>query len=429
MAGNAVYAALRAPKLLRAPRVKRRMRAFVSLSLVLASCTPALLPRPSTSPARELEPATPSRALVQPAPPEALLLERVSKIRGLVPKAPVSVETLTDEAFNARYAASVPVADELRRRTLMMWVAFGFVPGGSDAYTASGRKTSFAGFYDTQTKRIVLRDRNVSTASNEALLVHELTHALQDQYFALDHFSQSEDSANEDAMLARKAVYEGDATLVAEIFGAKQANEEQAHSVATAAERARTLPEEDVVKWIGAEARLLERPSIAWKPLVFSYYTGLAFLADLQTPFDFRTIDAVYQVPPISTEQVLHPEKYRAHEPPLAIEMPDESGTLGEYRIALFLERCLSREQAQKAAAGWGNDKYIVTALPKDRVALRWLTRWDTEADAREFHKALKEVSTCYPELNADASKRGLHISTESRLQLEGDRVTYMRGF
>jgi hypothetical protein len=403
------------------------MRAFVWLSLVAFSCTPALLPRPQAVP----KPAPESR--VQAAPIEVSLLERVSKIRGLAPKSPVSIETLEDEAFDARYAASVPIADNLRLRTLMMWVAFGFVPGGSDAYTSTGRKTSFAGFYDAKEKRIFLRNRNVSTASNEALLVHELTHALQDQYFALDHFSHNEDSTNEDAMLARKAVYEGDATLVAEIFGAEQAKEELAVAISTAAERARTLPEEDVVKWIGAEARLRERPAIAWKPLVFSYYTGLAFLASLCTPFDFRAIDAVYQTPPISTEQVLHPEKYRTHEQPLALEMPDAAGvpqgTLGEYRIALFLERCLSREQAQKAAAGWGNDKYIVTALANDRVGLRWVTRWDTEADASEFHKALKEVSRCYPALNNDVSKRGLHIGTETRLRLEGDRVTYLRGY
>jgi hypothetical protein len=426
MAGNAVYAALRPSKLLPTPRVKSRMRAFVSLSLVVASCTPALLPRPPAVP----EPGPELR--VQAAPTDISLLERVSKIRGLVPKSPVGIVTLEDEPFDARYAASVPVADDLRLRTLMMWVAFGFVPGGSDAYTSTGRKTSFAGFYDPQEKRIFLRNRNVSTVSNEALLVHELTHALQDQYFALDHFSHNEDSTNEDAMLARKAVYEGDATLVAEIFGAQRANEEHAVAISTAAERARTLPEEDVVKWIGAEARLLERPAIAWKPLVFSYYTGLAFLASLRTPFDFRAIDAVYQTPPISTEQVLHPEKYRTHEQPLALEMPEAAGvpqgTLGEYRIALFLERCLSREQAQKAAAGWGNDKYIVTTLPNDRVALRWVTRWDTEADAREFHKALKEVSTCYPALNVGATKRGLHIRAESKIMLEGDRVTYLRG-
>jgi hypothetical protein len=416
------------------------MRVLLLATMVACGATvpaaqgPATTSRPSSSTPIIAESARPSSHDPHPAatttmPPNARALwEQVASIRGLVPKRAVEIETLDDDAFERRYAESVPVPAALRARALATWTAFGFIPGGSDAYAT--RKTAFAGFYDPPSQKIVIRQAQ-GHFNEPALLVHEMAHALQDQYFGIDRFARIED--NEDAMLARKAVLEGDATLVAEAWAAEAAGERGTDAIARAAERVGGLPEQEIVQWVGAESRLLARPAIAWKPLVFAYYTGLQFLASLRSPFQFATVNKAFEAPPSTTEQVLHPGAYSAHEAPLALDQPaaEEStvlarGSLGEYRISLMLQHCgpTAREVARAAAAGWGNDHYVVTALPKERAALQWVTRWDTPEDAEAFHRALNDAVRCYPK----AASSGLHVETEIGLAIVGDRVSYVRG-
>jgi hypothetical protein len=352
----------------------------------------------------------------------------------------VPLTYLDDAAFDAQYAASVPVAEDVRRRITSGWIAFGFVAGGDGGFGATSRTTAFSGFYDPALGRVFLRAKRPASAfagdagppderDDAALVVHELTHALQDQAFGLPKFAQADD---DDAMLARKATYEGDATMVAEVFGATQANESLGDAILRASERARTLPEEDVVKWIGADGSLVERPAIGWRPLVFAYYGGLSFLSGVRPPYDFRAIDGVFRDPPTTTEQVLHPEKYVAREARLPLADPPApagstwttTGTLGEYRTRLLLARCAPRDVAARAAAGWGADRYAVGALPGDKLALAWITRWDTPADAEEFERALATTSRCFP----SPPRSGVHIGTEDGIARVGDRVAYVRG-
>ncbi len=367
-----------------------------------------------------------------------------SRIRGLPVQRKVALTYLDDDAFDARYAASVPVADDVRRRITSGWIAFGFVAGGDGGFGAAARTTAFSGFYDPTLGQVFLRKKRPASAfagpddagvgprgerDDAALVVHELTHALQDQAFGLPAFARADD---EDGMLARKATYEGDATMVAEVFGATQAKESAGDAILRASDRARTLPEEDVVKWIGADASLTERPAIGWRPLVFAYYGGLSFLSAVKPPYDFRASDAVFRDPPTTTEQVMHPEKYAAREPRLALADPappagatwSTTGTLGEYRTFLLLARCATRDVAARAAAGWGSDRFAIGALAGDKLGLQWLTRWDSTADAEEFERALVTAARCFPA----PARVGTHIGTEDGIARVGDRVAYVRG-
>lgn len=414
-------------------RMGMRLRlATTTTALALAACAGA--PPRATPLAR---PAAPPPAVASAAPTVAIapepvdppdLLGQVARLRGLTPKRAVDVRYLDDAAFDAQYAVSVPVADDVRHRIVATWTAFGFIGGGTEADPGRTRTTAFSGFYDPKLGQVFLRDR-ADRDSLKSLTVHELTHALQDQTFGLASFSQDGD---DDAMLARKATFEGDATLVAEIYGAKEAKDDPEVSILRASGRATTLPEDEVVKWIGADLTLIERPAIAWRPLVFAYYGGMSFLSAVQPPYDFHVVDAVYRDPPTTTEQVMHPEKYRAHEARLPLEAKSApagttvvaEGTLGEYRAFLFLLRCVPRDVAARAAAGWGNDHYVVASSTKDKLSLTWTTRWDTEADAQEFEHALATAAKCYPA----AATSGLRIASDDAIARDGDRVTYVRG-
>jgi hypothetical protein len=102
-------------------------------------------------------------------------------------------------------------------------------------------------------------------------------------------------------------------------------------------------------------------------------------------------------------------------------------GSLGEYRIGLMLQHCgpQMRTIARNAAAGWGNDHYVVASDPRtQRASLQWVTRWDTVADAQAFHLALHKAARCYPK----AASVGLHIREETGIAIAGDRVSYVRG-
>jgi hypothetical protein len=48
----------------------------------------------------------------------------------------------------------------------------------------------------------------------------------------------------------------------------------------------------------------------------------------------------------------------------------------------------LKKHGGKRAAAGWDGDRYAIFEDPKNRLALVWLSTWDTEDDAREFAHA-----------------------------------------
>ena len=103
----------------------------------------------------------------------------------------------------------------------------------------------------------------------------------------------------------------------------------------------------------------------------------------------------------MSTEQILHPEKYQAGEEPKIVELPDLVGalgegwteldrdTFGEFFLLAYLEDGIPPEQAGAAAGGWGGDQYALFKGPEDGSLLASLTTWDSTDDALEFNAAL----------------------------------------
>src|SRR6185312_5802699 len=57
---------------------------------------------------------------------------------------------------------------------------------------------------------------------------------------------------------------------------------------------------------------LREAPVILSETMIFPYLRGLVFCARLTNDGGWKAIDDAYRHPPLSTEQILHPEKYRA---------------------------------------------------------------------------------------------------------------------
>jgi hypothetical protein len=123
-------------------------------------------------------------------------------------------------------------------------------------------------------------------------------------------------------------------------------------------------------------------------------------------------VDALFERPPDSTEQVLHPEKLVGAErdEPSPLSRDNEyyarvlgepwklvrANTLGELGTRVFFETFLPAEkkpEAAKVAAGWDGDRYFVYEGPGGSLALMWFTIWDSAQDADEFAAALKTLA------------------------------------
>ena len=126
--------------------------------------------------------------------------------------------------------------------------------------------------------------------------------------------------------------------------------------------------------------------------------------------------------PPVSTEQILHADKYASREPPVPVPAPTFAGVgpgfravlddvVGEQGLRLMLEEWTGEEPARKAAAGWGGDRYVVARRDDAgarSVAVGWHVVMDTDADAAESRISSPEAGKCRerPKLGLLARRR-----------------------
>jgi hypothetical protein len=147
--------------------------------------------------------------------------------------------------------------------------------------------------------------------------------------------------------------------------------------------------------FLGGGKAIKNAPPIITESMIFPYFKGMVFCAKLTNTGGWSALDQVYKSPPLSTEQVLHPEKYQLHpDLPMSIDLGTlkagdgwkEVGrnVLGEMQLGVMLRR----HSGKTAAPGWDGDRYAVFEGPKGELALAWLSTWDSEQDAREFQQA-----------------------------------------
>ncbi|MEX2315502.1 MAG: hypothetical protein WD628_07255, partial [Thermomicrobiales bacterium] len=134
--------------------------------------------------------------------------------------------------------------------------------------------------------------------------------------------------------------------------------------------------------------------------LYFPYEDGNAFVQNFYQQGGFAAIDEIFADPPVSTEQILHPEKYRdQRDDPQPVDLPDLTGalgagwaeldtdSLGEFDLSILLRENGALND-DEAAAGWGGGRYAY--YESDAGALIAVkTVWDSPADATEFYEAM----------------------------------------
>jgi hypothetical protein len=328
-----------------------------------------------------------------PDAPVATIARRVETLRGLRFEAipvPVRVSAAVArreglEDLDRSYPAARRKADETVLKTLDLIEPDVDLRSVSASLFGEG---GVAGYYDPRSKRlrVVSGAATGSRVLREITLAHELTHALEDQRFGLD----LEGGSSDDASLARLALVEGTATLVMQRYVLRYFSGEEALGGLLGA-AFQTGP---------------ELPKFLEDQLLFPYTGGMGFVQELLRRAGERwtLVDLADRVrPPDSTEQVLHPDKYLRVEAPLPVALRvapgpgfrrTAAGTWGEFQTRELV--------GERAAAGWGGDRYELWQGPAGNVlAMRW--RWDTPRDAREFLAAARDLDATAVTASGDA--------------------------
>ncbi len=269
------------------------------------------------------------------------------------------------------------------------------------------------GLYDPATKRYLVVSggqedamaASLGLSMTDILAVHELGHAIQDQHFNLTRLAKSV-AADADRSFAAQTLLEGDASVLMLEYAA------QSMGLDPSALGGAMDPSTMAAGGSGAVARA---PRYFRDLLTLPYGQGMVFVNAIKRRGGWKAVDAAYANLPVSSEQVLHPEKYLRDQPkPVTLDrFPQKLGrfqALGEDTAGEFTVKELAEELGGNpaAAAGWGGDRYRVYVDGPKEVAV-WETVWDTENDAREFEALAGKLK-------------------KARVERERDRVTVWLG-
>ena len=344
-------------------------------------------------------------------------MKTVEKLRGLTFTRPVLQKTITraelPNVLRAQMEKSMPYAPDDYALILR---ALQLVDAGTTDLVGSMLalyESQVLAFYDPLTHTYFALDELPAAAKGlgdndmlqQSVVIHELTHALQDQRFhagARDLALQKDT----DGGLALHALLEGEATFVMLDFLLDRAGQKLDDLVAN--------PE--VLSMLssslsGADATLdASTPKYFAESLKFPYNEGLKLVVEGYRRGGWKMIDAMDENPPRSTREVLHSSEYfaRLASGSAAVPFDEKSsrpGTLTVEHLGEFHWHFLVGD----AGTGWLDDRVIVAQNADCDPTVLVDTRWENAARARTFRDAYE----------AFLRKRGL----EPRIALDGTRV------
>ena len=255
-----------------------------------------------------------------------------------------------------------------------------------------------AGFYTLEEDKFYVLETEEQTAADQTVIAHEYVHALQDQHFDLSPLDDAD--SNADRRLAFRALLEGDATLSTLLY----ANE---HVLAI-----------DLLNLMssvgGVETEALEStPMFIQETLAFPYSAGLEFVSALHDRGGWEEVNAAFEAPPQSSEQILHPELYWDEDVPIEVPLGNlasklggtwkelDNDVMGELGLRLTLATHIGPAVAAQAAEGWGGDRYALLQTGEAYVTVFNIT-WDSEDEATEFFQLYRVTLDHRPDFVQD---------------------------
>lgn len=471
--------------------MRRALTTLAVLLLVLASVAPAVTAAPTLTAPEAVDTVAADAAETAPADPaedrigwengywhnESINVDQSdglsdAELKRYVARAMARVEYVRGAEFNETVPVSVISREAYRNRTSggstdrsafnnwndQVWEGL-FIIGestGSGEELGETRGSSVAGFYSPSDDEIKIITPNPDEpVINNATLVHELVHALQDQQHDLT--SPRYRAQTQDGSLAVNGVVEGEANYI--------------------------------------EARYSERCGGMWRcvrtpesgggggggggggpnlgvllTLLNPYSDGPVYIHHLVETGGWERVEQRHRNLPLSSEQIIH----RTNETPRPLSFTDRatgewstfprddprfgqngSDTVGEASIyAMFWyqareygadtidPRTLFRTSSPydtynydaRPSNGWANDRlfpYRTGTGDDAEFGYVWMTAWDTRKDAKQFHAAYLRMLEAHDVRRTD---EGYYVVPDGEfadafaVQRDGKRVTIVNG-
>ncbi|UHQ96006.1 Hvo_1808 family surface protein [Natrinema halophilum] len=340
-------------------------------------------------------------------------MARIEVVRGLKFSRDVELEVVSRAEYRNRRAGTEGNASAFRNE---LWRGAFVVDGETDVGRAFDDLygDSVQGYY-VNDRVVIVSDDTDRIRIDRWVLVHELTHALQDQQFGI-----ARESDRVDGVRAENGLIEGEANYVSRQYDRRCGAEWQC------------MPERRGPTASGET--LSDRPFNVglFLSIYAPYAEGTPFVADLHERDGWDSVDRAHGNPPRSTSQLIHPDHYPDREP-IDVAIPDRSSddwrpitkgtdgsnggapvarteTLGEATLfaTLWANGVIDRpltagtsefatyNYSHPATAGWAGDAVQVyrNMANRNRTGHVWRLTWDSPADAAAFADAYRTLLT-----------------------------------
>ena len=392
-----------------------------------------------------------------------------AEMNAYVGRAMARVERIREREFETRVPVNVMTREEFRNRdgngsggdgafsawNNQVWEAL-FIngeSGDSQSEISDTRGSSVAGFYSPSDDEIKIITPDPESATiNNATLVHELVHALQDQHYDLT--SKQFSAKTQDGELAINGIVEGDARYVEYQYAEKCGDEWSCVDPSSSDGGS------------GGDGGGGSSVNLGMFLTIYQPYSdGPVYVHDRLEEGGWDAVNRAFRNPPESSEQTIH----LTDEKPTPIRYTDRarngwklfpkqgqngSDTAGEASMfAMFWyqareygadtvnPRSVSRASGEydtynytaEPTAGWGNDRifpYHKGSGDDAKYGYVWVTEWDSRRDATEFRDAYVKMLRAH-----DAVRRnGVYVIPDGsfadafRVHQEGNRVVVVNG-
>jgi hypothetical protein len=331
---------------------------------------------------------------------------QVAELRGLTPRQDVPRITLTPEELQARTVQDMsdPETQASIEHSRQLMVALGLLAPDVDLYALelAFRSGIVLGQYDPDTKQLyVVTGTDPTSPLARVTFAHEYTHALQDQHYDIRALLPKS-SDNSDRDLAVSALLEGDALIMEQLFQ---------RQALTPAERQAKQRQEGA---LAGSLDLSQVPLVLREETYFPYELGPDFIATVIGQEGVREaleqgtgygprVNRLFENPPRSSAQIIHPQKYLNGVAPIRVMFPDlaaalgegwqqlEADVLGEIDHRILIQQFLDRRRGDQAAAGWAGDAFALLSNGS-QVAVVVSSRWDDPTSAVAWYDAYQEA-------------------------------------
>ncbi len=362
--------------------------------------------------------------------------KQIEEIRGLKFKKPVKVQNQSLDDFG-KYLDRVlekQMPEKLAKNYGKIVTKLGLYRGPEITDVRELAKmvmqSQAAAYYDPGTETFYVVMPNLPEGMLTSVYAHELYHGLQDQYFDLEKYvlSQFEDRLNDDELLARQATVEGEATYIMTLWSMKSmfgavpdtAMLEMAINMQAQLDirtminmlKSGAIPEASEGDIHQAVKAIDEIPSFLLETLVGAYLKGMAFVFQIQK-HGWQKVQSLYAQPPVSSEQILHPQKWLNNERPYRLKWATfsdqpifagwdllEANAIGELQWRIIFAVHDLASDGIMAAAGWNGDTFAVLEHQTTKELLLLIyTCWDSKTEAEEFYTLYQKLlKSKYPE-------------------------------